>query len=92
MRPGMTRRVSRSETTSPAGAAEAASAAERAAGGLQGTVAQVIADLAGIARWLPGVSRQDADRAGLLLTALAAECAEAASICRAIGTSQERPR
>lgn len=66
--------------------------AARTADDLQGTVVQIIGDLAGIAGWLPYATPQDADRGALLLTALAAECAEAAAMCRAIGTGQERSR
>jgi len=66
-------------------ASEAAASAET----IQGTVMQMIGDLTGVARWLPGASREDADRAALLLSALAAECAEAASMCWALGTGPE---
>jgi len=57
---------------------------------LHGSLTQTITDLTGIARWLPYASPEDADRAALLLTALAAECTEAASMCRTLGTAQER--
>jgi hypothetical protein len=64
----------------------------RTADDIQGTVVQVIGDLAGIAGWLPYAGPEDRDRAALLLTALSAECAEAATMCRSIGTGQERSR
>jgi hypothetical protein len=70
----------------------AAGSPGRSVDDLQGSLTQTIGDLADIARWLPCASREDADRAALLLTALAAECVEAANMCRAIGTGQERRR
>jgi hypothetical protein len=59
---------------------------------LQGSLTQTISDLADVARWLPCASPEDADRAALLLTALGAECAEAASMCRALVSGRGRPQ
>ena len=67
-----------------------AESAGRPVDGLQGSLTQTISDLADVARWLPYASPEDADRAALLLTALAAECVEAANMCRALGSGQGR--
>ena len=54
------------------------------AGDLHGTIQGAIADLAEMARWLPGMTARDARRAAVILDRLAEELAEAAAMTRAL--------